>query len=640
LHHEPKRQYQYGYRRIQGRMKYPFSIVFLLLPLLVLPLWAQTYSARTDLTTVPYPGTIPCPASSCTGGGSLTGSNFIVTPSDFGVPITRITDKNTGGGAGNVNPNGWGIDSSAEVNFMNKNDDRFIVQSGGSAYVPLIWNALTKQQSPMYVSNFPSTNGFQFPGISQVMPFWSFTQAYIVYDLEWTSGVNAAIYSWDFTSTVTPPTRQLVVDLTTCVSPLAGLGVHGANLTVSGDDQTFEVNTGTNASTSDVYVITWNRTSGCSAWNTSTGVITGSYGGTGTVAQTDRFWIHNTRLSKDGNWVRVDIGNCTAGACNQSPQNGGNIYFWQRGTTTVKLMDAGTAQGPTGHQAIGFTHNVNEAQITGGDPFTEKLIRLNSSPSTATRLLTGSFVTCTPAGGIGNCSGHLSWANATSDTSPFFFTNCPGTGAVINEAWDSEVNAFATDLSGTVWRFAHTYGSCASNMFSPSVTIGAVSQSGKWFAWSSDWMGMLGNTDDVTASCTIGSTCRADVFMMLLPLAGTAPPVGNSGTAPATVTITVPPPPCVLPNTIVNGVCTPPAPAPSPLTIAVPPNMTCAVGSACSWTFTASGGAAPFTWSLASGQLPTGMTLSASGILSGTPLASACPSPGPCQFNISVKVTD
>jgi hypothetical protein len=57
------------------------------------------------------------------------------------------------------------------------------------------------------------------------------------------------------------------------------------------------------------------------------------------------------------------------------------------------------------------------------------------------------------------------------------------------------------------------------------------------------------------------------------------------------------------------------------------------VGTGYSQTFTASGGAAPLTWSITAGTLPAGLTLSAAGVLSGTPTASG-------TSNFTVKVAD
>ena len=50
-------------------------------------------------------------------------------------------------------------------------------------------------------------------------------------------------------------------------------------------------------------------------------------------------------------------------------------------------------------------------------------------------------------------------------------------------------------------------------------------------------------------------------------------------------------------------------------------------------TLTASGGTAPYTWRLVGGSLPAGLTLAATGVLSGTPTAGA-------TANLTVQVTD
>ncbi|HEV2577229.1 MAG TPA: putative Ig domain-containing protein [Acidobacteriaceae bacterium] len=57
------------------------------------------------------------------------------------------------------------------------------------------------------------------------------------------------------------------------------------------------------------------------------------------------------------------------------------------------------------------------------------------------------------------------------------------------------------------------------------------------------------------------------------------------------------------------------------------------VGVAYTDTFTASGGNSPYTWTVSSGTLPAGLTLSTTGVLSGTPTASG-------SYTFSITVTD
>jgi hypothetical protein len=76
-----------------------------------------------------------------------------------------------------------------------------------------------------------------------------------------------------------------------------------------------------------------------------------------------------------------------------------------------------------------------------------------------------------------------------------------------------------------------------------------------------------------------------------------------------------------------------PAPPPTIQTAAVP-NAT--VGVAYSTTLVASGGVQPYTWSLDGGSLPTGLTLSAAGVISGTPSGT----PGLSSFTARVRAAD
>ncbi len=408
---------------------------------------------------------------------------------------------------------------------MNLNDDRLFVQDEGGGIAPLIWNGATQQATRMYISGNPSTNGWRMTSPNG-LPYWSYVQPYVAYTIEEASNNDPTLYSYDFTSTTSQPSRVALEDLANCASALSGVGYGTyAAPVVSGDDQTFgvaESSTSGQGSSGDVYVIVWNRITGCRMWDTATGVVTGSWGATGTVNIGDRFTIHNARLSKDGNWMRVDIAVCNSGGC-LSPNDDSYIYLWQISTLNVSIQGehSGITTAYGGHYANGYTKQLNDGPQSG-QPIQEISIRPFAAPGAVSPLLTNSY----PVGGGGD--EHLSWTNVNStETNPVLVTQSVGS-FIPSQAWDNEVLAYATDGSGTVWRFAHTYATNQDSYnFPASAAIGAVSQDGKWFAWSTDWDGMLGATDSVTRVCAIGANCRADVFMMQLPIQKTLLPPTN-----------------------------------------------------------------------------------------------------------------
>ena len=156
-----------------------------------------------------------------------------------------------------------------------------------------------------------------------------------------------------------------------------------------------------------------------------------------------------------------------------------------------------------GHTALGYTH-LNNAP---GFPNQQSgMIRPLNSISGQVQLWTAGPASHTPWGD------HFSWENVDSlDNVPVLFTSV--TNGTITYAWGDEIDAFSTDGSGLAYRFAHTFETDQSQFFGAANAIGSVSSDGKFFAWSSDWKGTLGSTSG-GSSCTIGSNCRADVFVV------------------------------------------------------------------------------------------------------------------------------
>jgi hypothetical protein len=58
--------------------------------------------------------------------------------------------------------------------------------------------------------------------------------------------------------------------------------------------------------------------SGCTHLGTATGTVTGDWGTTGTVGISDRFTVHNVKISKDGQWALISWETCTSTCTNQA----------------------------------------------------------------------------------------------------------------------------------------------------------------------------------------------------------------------------------------------------------------------------------------------------------------------------------
>jgi hypothetical protein len=498
---------------------------------------AQTYNARTDVAVQAYPATIPCPsASGCSNGGALTGSGYCFTPSDFSTQICRATDNNS---PGSQHDYGSSCSGSAEVNLMDMSDTRFTVCSGGSVPIVAAFDGSANPPSITWLYGSQGDAGM-LGGCSSnaefilTTPFFSFTQPQVGYAESFLSNGDPAICAWNFSSTTTMPTYgnggvTNVVDLASCVPALAGVGFgnYTDDVTVSADDRTFAAlgsTTPGQGSTGVVYVIVWNRTNGCRVWETDTGAVTGGWGPTGKINITDRFYIHNVRLNKAGNAVKVTTNTCTPSPGGCTPNT--NTYIWfLSGLTVNRIVNDGT--NGCGHSAIGYLNTMNDC---GSQYFALRPLSSNDQ--------VGNSILSTYPSPFNHEDGHFSWnAGNSTDTSPVFAALYTGTFEA-TDAWDNEILGLRTDGTGVAYRFLHNYitGLDKGN-FGAAYGIGSVSQDGKYFLWTTDWDGMLGQIGGGSSSCTVGTNCRADIFLAILPV--------SSNTSPAPPT-TVPAPPTSL----------------------------------------------------------------------------------------------
>lgn len=443
--------------------------------------------SRSDLSIVQ----VPAPPSV----GNLAGANTIVTDPDFGNRIVRITDANTNPAMTNKNITFVTTSSgSADDNLWNIDSTLFTVQDTWADTYVYSFNPTTLQASRLYVSNFPATSGLMLSSSGN----WSRSNSNILY----TDG-GTALYKYDFTDRSNPPSPQLVYDFTSSPNclPAGFTPTWNTKGGVSGDDTVFAMaysNTGDQGT--GVYAVVYKVGSGCSVLNTQTGQVSGDWGAQGTINIADRWTIHNVKLSKDGTWLILESTNCTSSACGQQP------YFWQVGTTTVNSCGQGGIDSCGGHFTEGYSHWVNN----NNSPMSNQVFRAFSQPSTVSNL-TNSF----PPGITPPFDQHQSWNNVDPADALPLFTVTWSTTTPFPAPWYNEIIAVAADGSGKTWRFAHDFTTTHSQRFSTAWAIGTISQDGRFFIFSSDWMGNLGS-ESGAAACTIGTDCRGDVFVVEL----------------------------------------------------------------------------------------------------------------------------
>jgi len=439
--------------------------------------------SRSDFKTVQVPVSVP-------SVGNLTGANRVVKDPDFGNSIVRITDWNTDPSLPDVARGFVSTSSgSADENLWNIDSTLFLVQSLGAAAYPFTFDPATMQAARMYVDSSRDTGGLKlsYPGT------WSRVDANVLY-----STIGSAVYKYDFTDRKNPPTPQLVLDFKDGQHCLpAGFSVAWRSIGgVSDGDAVFGMAYSSGVQGTGIYAVAYHVGKGCSILDTQTGQVRGDWGTLGTINIPDRWTIHNVKLSKDGNWLIVAPQNCTSSSCSKGP------YFWQIGTTNV--TSCGEGKHCSGHWTEGYTHWVNN-----DDTMHQEMRPL---PNVRTVLdLTGIL----PPGLQTPLDEHLSWNNADpADSLPFFVT----TWSPIRPfptAFYNEIIGVAPDGSGKIWRFAHSFITSQSQNFSTAYGIGSVSQDGRFFVFSSDWMGTLGS-QSARPGCTIGVDCRGDVFVVQL----------------------------------------------------------------------------------------------------------------------------
>jgi hypothetical protein len=255
-----------------------------------------------------------------------------------------------------------------------------------------------------------------------------------------------------------------------------------------------------------------------------TGTVCEVFSGTCTTPFNDRFTLHNVKISKDGNWALIAGEICLSTSCNFTTSS--TPVVWQLGTTNVFPLCV-SPNGCSGHWTEGTLNFVNN---DGSPNHYQEVIRLYGNNNTFTNIPMG---LPWPAGNCTlNMDQHPGWSNTNAtDSLPFFTSTYDGSAPT---GWNPFTCVLEDEIIGihptlgTVWRFAHTFNTDQSPILAVSIAVGSVSQDGRFYIFTSDWMGTLGGFNTAgggsllrTTACTINAAinanyCIGDVFVVQL----------------------------------------------------------------------------------------------------------------------------
>jgi hypothetical protein len=221
----------------------------------------------------------------------------------------------------------------------------------------------------------------------------------------------------------------------------------------------------------------FDRTLGCRWLNIATGQVGGQWGPTGTINIPDRFQLHNVRISREGQFVRLVRSFCLVTSCAAFD------YVWDIDTLTVTPCTTNVNR-CQGHKSMGYGVILNHSAIGGSSQWS---IRPGSD-------VTNHFELISPIlkPSVFNLDNHPSWNNVQPGNAQpvclatFYLVR----GTAIQRPWDEEMVCVRTDRVQTqVWRFAHHRSTAFTFHAFPK---GNVSQDGRFYMFNSDWEATVG----------------------------------------------------------------------------------------------------------------------------------------------------
>jgi hypothetical protein len=433
----------------------------------------------------------------------------------FGLREVRATDGNIPGGW-NIG-DGWRGPVNSETNYFSVYDSSF---GGYWFYVPLD-NGAGNHLFKLYASSMTVSPVCEnWAGCA--MPYaaeWSYTTPGLMY---YSSGSKVMEFNYQTNS---GPTE--VYDFSTCPGILEYSNGNVSALYISRDDSVLA-----NWLPDSEVFATYNRNTGVCDWiSTQSGMEGGTSNPEGTLIS-NTSWIpnslHSAAINGNGQWAFLTL---------KTPVHGLYNIFWQVGTTNADTCEVWGWCG--GHLAFGnekFFYVSSSPQTTGVSVpphYDFALAPINNSSNESI----GNIIKLHPEGApyfntyapdteCNVSDTHPNWNSGDGQpiiVSSFVDSLVPGFSLTqINCAWDHEIDAVASDGSGTTWRLAHSRASGQANRFSdPMTSYNALSMpvctsDGKYCMWATDWNGGLGTqTGNTTIGgyyCTISCGWRPNTY--------------------------------------------------------------------------------------------------------------------------------
>jgi hypothetical protein len=436
------------------RLLFVTLLSILLLPMCLSAQGVQPYpDAITNRLFYPKTPMAPPPA------------NSVFADPDFGSSIVRVTDQN-------VNPKDLGSffrNPPPDVNEWSADNTRFYVAGAHTTDFAFAFNPAT-----MAISALPGAGaggGLVIP--LRPGPTFSFVDPDLMYGTLPKQPLIIATYRFSTAKT------QPLFDTTTCATqpPLvAGNKVSSSDLTLSNDDGRIEISAGGNSVSHRMFVIVYDQKLGCRWYNTQTGQVGGQWGPTGQVSTSDRFLFNHSKISGNGQYVRISLG--------------GAFYVWD--ATSLNVEPCYIHHGPhcAGYGAVGYDSYINAPGVL------DELNTFRRALNDLTDMT--QLIDPLPQPYYWGMEKGFAWSNGrVNGNAPVCGTTySPSGNPEVTQPYDGEVFCIETDgVASTVWRFAHNR-----EIWDPeyywTLPYGNVSLDGRWLAFTSSWDEQVGTTKD------------------------------------------------------------------------------------------------------------------------------------------------